>query len=265
MSGHDGHFAANRALWNARAELHYASAFYDMEGFVKGAGTLNAIELDLLGDVRGLELLHLQCHFGQDTLSLARLGARVTGLDISDTAILKANELAQRCGLLATFIESNVLQRRQELEGKYDVVFTSYGTIGWLPELGDWAANIAAYLKPGGRFVFADFHPAVWMFSNDFSHVQYSYFNREVIEENESGTYAVRNAPLQLPSYGWNHSIADVLQHLIDSGLRIEAFREFDRSPYDCLKNMVPTDDGQFMIRGMEGKLPMVFALRARK
>ena len=265
MSHHEEHFAANRALWNARAELHYASAFYDVEGFVHGASTLKSIELDLLGGVRDQDLLHLQCHFGQDTLSLARLGARVTGLDLSGTSIAKARELAERCGLNATFIESNVLHRRPELEAKFDVVFTSYGTIGWLPDLRAWARNIAAYLKPGGRFVFADFHPALWMFSNDFSRVQYAYFNREVIAENESGTYADRDAPIQLPSFGWNHSIADVLQHLIDAGLRIETFREFDRSPYDCFQNTVPTDDGHFMIKGMEGKLPMVFALRARK
>lgn len=265
MSDRVDHFAANRALWNARTELHYASAFYDVEAFVNGAGTLNAIELDLLGDVGGQQLLHLQCHFGQDTLSLARQGAHVTGLDLSDTSIVKARELAERCALDAVFIESNVLERRTELENRFDVVFTSYGTIGWLPNLSPWAANIAAYLKPGGRFVFADFHPALWMFSNDFSHVQYAYFNREVITENESGTYAVRNAPVQLPSYGWNHPIADVLQHLIDAGLHLEVFREFDRSPYDCFRNTVPTDDGQFMIKGMEGKLPMVFALRASK
>lgn len=265
MSDHSEHFAANRALWNARTELHYASAFYDVEGFVNGKGTLNAIESDLIGDPRGQHVLHLQCHFGQDTLSLARLGAYVTGLDISDTAIAKANELAIRCGLTATFIESNVLDRRAELEGAFDLVFSSYGTIGWLPRLDTWAGNIAAYLKPGGRFVFAEFHPAIWMFSNDFSRVQYSYFDREVIAENETGTYAVRDASLQLPSYGWNHSLADVLQSLIDAGLRIEAFREFDRSPYDCFQRTVPTADGQFMIAGMEGKLPMVFALAARK
>ncbi len=265
MSDHEEQFAANRALWNARAELHYASAFYDVDGFVSGAGTLKAIELDLLGDVRGRDILHQQCHFGQDTLSLARLGSRVTGLDLSDTSIAKARELAARCGLNAVFIESNVLHRRPELEAKFDVVFTSYGTIGWLPELSAWAANIAAYLKPGGRFVFADFHPALWMFSNDFSRVQYAYFNRQVIAENESGTYADRDAAIQLPSFGWNHSIADVLQQLIDAGLRIEAFREFDRSPYDCFQNTAPTGDGDYMIKGMEGKLPMVFALRATK
>lgn len=264
ISAHEKHFEANRALWNARAESHYTSAFYDVEGFINGHGTLNAIELDLLGDVRGRELLHLQCHFGQDSLSLARLGAHVTGLDLSDKSIAKARELAERCGLRASFIESNVLDRRPELEGRFDVVFTSYGTIGWLPDLRAWAGNIAAYLKPGGRFVFADFHPALWMFSNDFTQVRYSYFNREVIAENESGSYADRDAPLHLPSFGWNHPIADVLQHLMDAGLRLEAFREFDRSPHDCFQNTVPSGDGHYFIKGMEGKLPMVFALAAR-
>ncbi len=262
---HTDHFAANRALWNARTEAHYASAFYDVEGFVHGKSTLNAIELGLLGDVTGKELLHLQCHFGQDTLSLARLGAHVTGLDISDTALEKARALAGRCGLDARFIESNVLDRRPELEGLFDIVFTSYGTIGWLPDLRAWGRNIAAYLKPGGKFVFAEFHPAVWMFSNDFSHVQYAYFNTEVIAEDETGTYADREAPINLRSYGWNHSLADVLQALIDAGLRIERFQEFDRSPYDCFRNTVGTEDGQYFIKGMEGKLPMVFALAARK
>jgi 2-polyprenyl-3-methyl-5-hydroxy-6-metoxy-1,4-benzoquinol methylase len=265
MSDHTAHFEANRALWNARTDLHYTSEFYDVAGFLKGESTLKPIELDLLGDVHGKQLLHLQCHFGQDTLSLARMGAHVTGLDLSDTAITKAHELAQRCGLQADFLQGNVLDRRVELEGKFDIVFTSYGTIGWLPELSAWAANIVAYLKPGGHFIFADFHPTLWMFSNDFTHVQYSYFNREVIEENESGTYAVRNAPLQLPSFGWNHCLADVLQELITAGLRIDLFREYDRSPFNCFQNTVPTDDGQFMINGLEGKLPMVFALRAAK
>ncbi len=262
---HTDHFAANRALWNARAELHYNSAFYDVEGFVHGKSTLNAIELDLLGDVNGKDLLHLQCHFGQDTLSLARLGARVTGLDISATALEKARVLADRCGSIAHYVESNVLDLRPELEARFDIVFTSYGTIGWLPDLRAWARNIAAYLRPGGCFVFVEFHPALWMFSNGFSHLQYSYFNREVIAEDEPGSYADRKASINLRSYGWNHSIADVLQHLIDAGLRIDAFREFDRSPYDCFQNTVPADDGHFMIKGMEGKLPMVFALRASK
>lgn len=258
-------FETNRTLWDARAELHYGSAFYDVEAFLKGKGTLNNIELDLLGDLRGLDMLHLQCHFGQDTLSLARLGAKVTGLDLSGTAIAKARELAQRCNLEASFIESNVIDFRPELEDAFDIVFTSYGTIGWLPDLEPWATNIARYLKPGGRFIMAEFHPAVWMFDNDFTHVQYPYFNREAIIENEVGSYAAPDAPLRLESYSWNHPLADVLTALMENGLRLEAFREFDRSPYDCFHNTVPSGDGNYFIKGMEGKLPMVYALRMTK
>lgn len=261
----DKAFAANRALWDARAELHYASAFYDMEGFLKGKSTLNSIELGLLGDVGGCDLLHLQCHFGQDTLSLARMGARVTGLDLSPAAIAKARELTERCAMKADFIESNVIDFRPELEGRFDVVFTSYGTIGWLPDLKPWAANIARYLKPGGRFVLAEFHPAVWMFDNDFTRVAYSYFNREAIIENEAGSYAAPDAPLQMESYSWNHPLADVLTVLMENGLHLEAFRESDRSPYDCFRNTVPSGDDNFFIKDMEGKLPMVYALRMAK
>lgn len=256
--------AANKALWNARTGYHITSDFYDVEGFVRGGDTLNDIELHLLGEVRGRDLLHLQCHFGMDTLSLARRGARVTGLDLSDRSIALARELAQRCSLEAEFVEGNVLDTRKEFTRRFDIVFTSYGTIGWLPDLRPWAANIARYLKPGGVFVVAEFHPQVWMWDNDFTRVAHSYFNLGVIEELEAGSYADREASVALPSHSWNHSIADVIQSLIDHGLQIEVFREYDRSPYDCFRNCVPAADGGFYIRGFERKMPMVYALKAR-
>jgi 2-polyprenyl-3-methyl-5-hydroxy-6-metoxy-1,4-benzoquinol methylase len=136
-------FAANRALWNARVPHHLSSRMYDVEGFVAGRNSLTVIELELLGDVKGKDILHLQCHFGQDTLCLARMGARVTGLDISDAALAEARKLAERCGVAANWVESNVIDHRAELDGGSDIVFTSYGTIGWLPDLRPWAANIA--------------------------------------------------------------------------------------------------------------------------
>lgn len=261
----DAAFAANRALWNARVPHHLASRMYDVEGFVAGKSSLTDIELELLGDVKGQRILHLQCHFGQDTLSLARMGAEVTGLDISDVALDEARKLAERCGLRADWILSNVIDHQPGLDGRFDIVFTSFGTIGWLPDLKPWAANIARYLKPGGRFVFVEFHPAVWMFDNDFTHVAYSYFNREVIAEEEKGTYADRDADIRLTSYGWNHDLGEVLTALIDQGLRIERFTELDGSPHDCFANTELGEDGLYRIKGMEGKLPMVYALGARK
>lgn len=226
---------------------------------------MNGIETDLLGDVAGKRILHLQCHFGQDTLSLARMGATVTGLDISETAIEQAQRLTERCGLKADWIVGNVIDPVPGLDDQFDMVFTSYGTIGWLPDLAPWAANIVRHLNRGGRFVFAEFHPAVWMWDNEFTHLAYSYFNRQVIEEMEEATYADPDAVINLPSYNWNHDIAEVLIALLDAGLRLEVFREFDGSPYDCFQNTVKGQDGLFRIKGMEGKLPMVYALSAGK
>ena len=260
---HQQDFEANRALWNERTRKHLGSPFYDVESFVAGRNSLTAIELDLLGDVSGKHILHLQCHFGQDTLSLARMGACVTGLDLSDTALAEAKKLTESCSLEADWVASNVIDHRPELDGRFDVVYTSYGTIGWLPDLKPWAANIRRYLKPGGRLVFVEFHPVVWMWDNDFTHVQYAYFNRERIVEVEDGSYADRGSGFELPSYTWNHGLGEVLSALLAEGLRIERFEELDGSPHDCFTNAVKGDDGLYRIKGMEGKLPMVYGLVA--
>jgi SAM-dependent methyltransferase len=160
---------------------------------------------------------------------------------------------------------SNVVEHVHDLDGKFDIVFTSFGTIGWLPDLKPWATNIRHYLKPGGHFVFVEFHPAVWMFDNAFTHVQYSYFNREVIVEEEQGTYADREAPIKLASFGWNHDLGEVLTALLNEGLVLERFMELDGSPHDSFSNTVRGSDGMYRVKGMEGKLPMVYGLRMRK
>lgn len=257
--------AINAALWDAKTRHHVQSDFYDVPGFLAGAQTLKSIELDLLGDVRGKSVVHLQCHFGQDTLSLARMGALVTGLDFSEVAIGEARVLAAQLDLAARFVQGDVYDAPALLQEQFDIVFTSYGTIGWLPDVGRWARVVADCMKPGGTFVFAEFHPAVWMFDDEFTHIQHSYFNREVIIENESGTYADTAADIHLPSVSWNHPLADVLQGLLGAGLRLNAFWEFNYSPYDCFQNTVQTSPGRFQIRGMDGNLPMVYALRALK
>jgi 2-polyprenyl-3-methyl-5-hydroxy-6-metoxy-1,4-benzoquinol methylase len=257
--------ATNRAYWNHLADIHFDSGFYDNPGFLAGRNSLNAIELDLLGeDLAGLDVLHLQCHFGQDTLSLARLGARVTGLDLSDTAIARARELARQAGLEATFVRANVLDMDQYLDRTYDLIFSSYGTIGWLPGLTRWGQLIGQFLKPGGRFVFAEFHPVVWMLDDGMTRFQYSYFNREVIAETVQGSYAVPQDTKQQACYSWNHSLADVFNALRGGGLQLTRFEEYDYSPYDCFARTVKTDQG-YQIKGLEGKMPMVYALEARK
>src|SRR5688572_730649 len=129
----------NRRLWNARTDVHVTSEFYELDKFLAGKSSLNEIELNLLGDLKGKSVLHLQCHFGQDSISLARLGAEVTGVDLSDKAIAKAKELAKQTGANAEFICTDIYELPQHLDKKFDVVFTSYGTIGWLPDLDKWA------------------------------------------------------------------------------------------------------------------------------
>ncbi|MBK8498027.1 MAG: methyltransferase domain-containing protein [Flavobacteriales bacterium] len=256
-------FEINRVMWNARVPHHLGSRMYDVESFVAGRNSLTALELELLGEVTGKRILHLQCHFGQDTISLARMGAEVTGLDISDAAIAEARKLAVRCGSAASWVLSNVIDPVSELDGRFDIVFTSYGTIGWLPDLKPWAANIRRYLKPGGRLVFVEFHPVVWMFDNDFTHVAYSYFNRQTIVEEEQGTYADRSADIKLASHSWNHDLGEVLTALLHEGFRVERFTELDGSPHDCFANTVKGEDGLYRIKGMEGVLPMVYGLSA--
>lgn len=257
--------AINRQNWNARVETHVQSAFYDVPAFLNGKNSLNDVELKLLGDIKGKSILHLQCHFGQDSISLQRLGAMVTGVDLSDKAIDYARELALKTNTGAKFICCNLYHLPEHLTEQFDIVFTSYGTIGWLPDISKWAALIARYLKPGGKFVFADFHPVVWMFDNNFEKVTYNYFKDEAIVESESSTYADKEKNLELVSVGWNHGMAEVLGALLKEGLQIVTLEEFDYSPYKCFTNCVETEPGKFRIKEHGNKLPMVYAFSATK
>ncbi len=265
MENHSEYFSANKELWNQRTAVHKDSAFYNLAGFKAGENVLTPIELNELTDVKGKKMLHLQCHFGMDSLSWARLGADVTGVDLSDVAINEARQLNDELQLDAKFICCNVYDVKEHLDDKFDIVFTSYGTIGWLPDLDKWAAIIAHYLKPGGIFYMADFHPVVWMFDDDFTHIKYSYENREVIITDSEGTYTDHSADIKGKEYGWNHSISEILNSLINAGLKIEFFNEHMYSPYPCFKNVVEFEKGKWHIKGMEGKIPMVYSLQAIK
>lgn len=255
----------NRKAWNNKTLAHLQSSFYDMDGFRAGQSSLKSIELELLGDIQGKTLLHLQCHFGQDTLSLCRMGAQVTGVDLSDRAIDTARELAAEMQLDARFICCDVYDLLQQAVELYDIVFTSYGTIGWLPDLKKWAQVIAKSLKPGGKFVMAEFHPVVWMFDNQFKEVGYHYFNTGKIVETEQGTYADRNAPIEQEYVCWNHSLGEVLQSLMDAGLTLQHFGELDYSPYNCFEGAEEYEPGKFRIQHLGNKIPMVFTIVAEK
>jgi SAM-dependent methyltransferase len=255
----------NRKSWNQRTDIHVKSEFYDLDGFIKGKSSLNDIELKMLGDISGKSILHLQCHFGQDTISLGRMGADVTGIDLSDNAINKANELAAQTGVNARFICSDVYELDKHLDEQFDIVFTSYGTIGWLPDLDKWAGIVSKFLKPGGRFIFVEFHPVVWMFDDNFEKIGYNYFNTAAIIETEQGTYADKKADVSLEYVCWNHSLAEVMNSLIGKGLEINQFNEYDHSPYNIFVNSIEVAPGKFRVKQYDNKVPLVYSILAIK
>ncbi len=265
MNPEENYLDINRHSWNNRTEAHIKSEFYGMEQFLQGKTSLQNIELNLLGNVEGKAVLHLQCHFGQDSISLSRMGAQVTGVDLSDKAIARAKSIARETQANVEFICCDLYALPANLNKQFDVVFTSYGTIGWLPNLDKWAAVISKFLKPGGQFVFVEFHPVVWMFDDDFEKIGYRYFNSGAIVETENGTYADRSANIEQQSVTWNHSISEVLNSLIRNGLEINAFDEFDYSPYNCFKHTVEFEPGKYRIKHLDNKIPMLFSLRATK
>jgi len=261
----DHYFAQNRRVWDSRIASHRDSDFYDLDGFMAGKNVLKDIERSELGNVKGKKLLHLQCHFGLDTLSWSRLGAMATGIDFSSEAITEAKKINLEAGLDARFICSNVYDLKNHLDGKFDIVFTSYGVIGWLPDLSKWADIVQCFLKPGGVFYMVEFHPFVWMLDSDFKHIHYSYFNDGVIEEELEGSYADRGKGGKHIEYSWNHSISEVLNALIKKGLTLEFMNEYDYSPYDCFPNTVKREDGNFYIEGYESILPMIYSIKLTK
>jgi len=266
MTNYNKFFEANKKLWNKRVYININSDFYGNDKFINTKYSLNSIELNELGDVSGKRILHLQCHYGQDTLSLGNLGGEVTGVDFSEEAIKTAEELSKKIDVPAKFICSNIYDLKKKLNDKFDLVFTSYGTIGWLPDINKWANIVSHFLKPEGKFLIVEFHPFVWMLDSKFEKLHYSYFHtKEPIEEIVSGTYSDRTADIELVEYGWNHSLSDVVNSLIKEGLEIKSLKEFSYSPYNCFPNMVEIEKGKYVFKKFKEKLPLVYSLNAIK
>lgn len=259
------YFNINKKTWNNKVPVHLTSEFYDQKSFMEGKNTLPEIDLELLGDVNGKSILHLQCHFGQDSLSLARMGAQVTSIDLSDKAIEEAQKLNSDLGLNSKFICCNVYDTLDYVQEQFDMVYTSYGTIGWLPDLDRWAEIIKKCLKPGGKFIFVEFHPVIWMFDDDFNEIKYHYHNEKPIIEEFIGTYAQKDAEIITDYVGWNHSLSEVISSLLKQNLEINHFEEFDYSPYNCFNKTIEFEKGKFRISGFDNKLPLVYSLTAIK
>jgi SAM-dependent methyltransferase len=267
------YYEINRKKWDELAEVHYKGDGYDVKSFIEKRSGLHQLEIDEMGDVSNKCLLHLQCHFGKDTLSWVLRGATpVVGVDFSENAISFANELANKMDLDAKFIHCNIYDLKNHLDEKFDIVYCSYGAIPWLHDLKTWAELISHYLKPGGFFYIIDAHPTAFMFDNDPSGdiaVKYSYFKKkEPLKFVEDGSYADAEAKLEnTTEYAWNYSVSEIINSLIKAGLRIEFFNEHTQVPwklYDMLENR--EEDWYFFPKGWKGReFPLLFSLKAIK
>lgn len=265
MSTNKHYFETNRQTWNQKVKVHAQSDMYDLEAFKQGKSSLMPYELEALGDVNGKSLLHLQCHFGQDTLSWSRMGATCTGVDISDEGIQLAKQLNDELQQNAQFVCCNVLDTSKFVTEQFDIVFTSYGVIGWLPDLKPWGKMIAERLKVGGTFFMAEFHPIVWMFNylDGTPKMQYGYMQNDVIYEEYEGTYADENAEVTSKEYGWNHGLSEVINALTEAGLHIDYLNENHESPYNVLPNLTETENGMFVTK--DQLYPLIFTVKATK
>ena len=257
--------ASNRGLWDAWTRVHRESAFYDVPGFLAGRDPLNRIETEELGDVRGKRFLHLQCHFGIDTLAWARRGARVTGVDFSPEAIATARQLAERAGLAATFVESDIYALGGCGLGEFDIVHSSYGVLGWLPDLDRWAQIIAAHLAPGGLFHLVENHGFALMLDDDGVAIRWPYLaTGEPVRIETDGSYAGPVPGGPRIEYGWAHGMGDVVTALVRAGLCIAWLREYPRSPFPFPKFLERRPEGDYGWPGGRDDVPLVFSVGAR-
>ena len=257
----------NQKIWDKWTPAHGKSAFYDVDAFRAGKDRLNSIELSELGDVTGKSLLHLQCHMGQDSLGWARRGAVVTGVDFSAESVALARSLSEELNLPAQFICSAVETLPDVLTGQFDIVFTSYGVLHWLQNLRRWGEVIAHFLKPGGIFYIVEDHPMMRVFDvvDDGVEAAAPYFFSERPEEIESrGSYAAPGEE-EFKFYIWNHSMGEIINSLLDAGLRLEFLHEFPFAGRQKWPNMVQGEDGWWRLKERHGTIPFLFSLQARK
>jgi SAM-dependent methyltransferase len=257
------HHEVNREGWNKRTEIHFKHPEYKVKEFLEGAVGLHPLEREELGDVTGKTLLHLQCHFGLDTLSWARLGAKVTGIDISDRSIERANELKEKSGLDARFIRTDLFDLPDVLDDKFDIVYTSYGVTWWMSDINRWAKIAASYVKKGGVFYMAEIHPTLCMLDGE-KKIHEPYFNQPGAEHyKDEGDYCDKDVKID-DEYGWRWTLGDVITALIKAGLTIEFLHEFPFCVYDAWPTMVK-DGAWWYYPDRTIEIPMTFSVMARK
>ncbi|MGE3961190.1 MAG: class I SAM-dependent methyltransferase [Dehalococcoidia bacterium] len=247
---HQPYFDANLARWDESVAIHAASQGYDLEGYLRGEKTLYAVETEEVGDVTGRTLLHLQCHFGMDTLNWARLGATVTGLDFSPEAVVRATQLAEEIGITdARFIETNLYDAPHVLSEQFDIVYTGIGALNWLPDIRGWARVAAGFVKPGGFLYLYEGHPMLWSLDEDQPappfQLRYPYFEvAQPVEWDWDQTYTDGPKLKNTRGYEWNHGLGEIVTALIEEGLRLEFLHEHRTLAWQGLPSMVPVEGG---------------------
>jgi SAM-dependent methyltransferase len=262
---------ANRANWEARVPLHAASDMYDLDAYVADPRKLSdvvAFDAPFLGDLQGLRAVHLQCHLGTDTLSLARLGAEVTGVDFSPAGLKVAEDLARRAGTNVRYVEASVEQVPERLPETFDLVYTGVGALNWLPSITRWAEVVAGLLIPGGRLYVREQHPVLSSLDDEREDGQlvlrHPYFeDGGPVRWDDPTTYAGPGEVAAPVTYEWNHGLGETVQAVIDAGLTVTALREHREVEWQALPHMVPVGGGRYALPDHRDRAPLMFTLEA--
>ena len=256
---------ANRSVWDDWTEKGDSPAFYKLERFRTGAEVLQPFEIEEIGSVEGKSLLHLQCHFGMDTMAWARRGAIATGVDFSDKSIEFGRKIASELGIDVTLVSSDVYGLPDALDGKFDIVYTSFGVLAWMPDLPRWASVIDHFLKPGGTFYVAEYHPFPLVFEESDS-IQEPKIKHRYFPTTEPQVWSGEEVNEDFVVYGWPYTLGDVVSSLAEVGLRVDFLHEFPFSESPHVDFLVQGQDGTWRLPPeLEGHLPLVFSLKATK
>jgi SAM-dependent methyltransferase len=266
----EDHRDLNRAFWDERVAHHRGSAFYDTAGVIAGThDPIRPFEDEELGSVAGRDLVHLQCHFGLDTIGWARRGARATGLDFSPTAITTARDVAGEAGVEVTFVEGDVYDAPGLLGAEsFDIVYTGFGALIWLPDIERWASTVAELLRTQGVLYLAEFHPFAHVFADHDRSLAHGYFDRGPARWGEGGTYADVDGDVSFQhnvTMEWQHTVGDILNAVVGAGLVIEAFHEHDYTLFPRWPDLVAGAGGRYDLPHGMPSIPLMFSLRARQ
>ena len=253
----------NKVWWDAVTPIHASSDLYDLKSFKKGNTSLFSVELNEMGDVKEKKLLHLMCHFGMDTLSWAREGADVTGVDISDQSISFAKKISAEMHIPARFICSDLYELNNVLNEEFDIIFMSYGVLCWLSSLKKWSELLRRFLKKGGMFYITEIHPFTTVLNYKFQ-IEFDYFDKGPHVDDSPGTYSDWDADIQGTTYIWFHPLSSVINAIINAKFDIEFVHEFPYTMYEQFPGKMKKDSqGRYFLKDTSIQIPLLFSLKA--